>query len=323
MKMEVIMLRYGILSTASIIDRFIAGIRQSKDGYVQALASRNFQTAKTAAKRLGIDNYYGSYEELFTDDNIDIIYIPTVNGRHYFDCKNALIHHKHVIVEKPFTLSLQEAKELFKIAKENNCFLMEAQKAVYLPATNKIKQLIDKETIGKLKYIELKAGFPGQYNYDHWMYNLSLGGGTLYASATYTIEYMQYLFNQPRLQIDGICIKCPTGVDEICNFQLKMNDTILVSSTISMNVGLKNEAVFYGDLGYIVVPYYWKSNQLDIYFNNGEHQHFDFPYQSEFVYEIDHINECVKNNLLESPIMNKEKTFETIKLVEQLHQKWQ
>lgn len=317
------MLRYGILSTASIIDRFIAGIRESNDGYVQALASRNFQTAKTAAKRLGIDNYYGSYEELFTDCNVDIIYIPTVNGRHYFDCKNALKHHKHVIVEKPFTLSLQEAKELFTIAKENNCFLMEAQKAVYLPATNKIKQLIDEGTIGNLKYIELKAGFPGQYNYGHWMYNLSLGGGTLYASATYTIEYMQYLFNQPHLQIDGTCIKCPTGVDEICNFQLKINDTILVSSTISMNVGLKNEAVFYGDLGYIVVPYYWKSNQLDIYFNNGDHQHFDFPYQNEFVYEIEHINKCIKNNLLESPVMNKEKTFETIKLVEQLHQKWQ
>lgn len=317
------MLRYGILSTASIIDRFIAGIRESKDGYVQALASRNLETAKIAAKRLGIDNYYGSYEELFTDCNVDIIYIPTVNGRHYLDCKNALKHHKHVIVEKPFTLSWHEADELFKIARENNCFLMEAQKAVFLPVTNKVKQLINNKTVGNLKYIELKAGFPGQYNYDHWMYNLSLGGGTLYASATYTIEYMQYLFDQPHLQIDGTCLKCPTGVDEICNFQLNVNDTILVSSTISMNVGLKNEAVFYGDLGYIVVPNYWKSNQFDIYFNNGEHQHFDFPYQSEFVYEIEHVHECIKNNLLESPIMNKEKTFETIKLVEQLQQKWQ
>ncbi|MCI9131491.1 Gfo/Idh/MocA family protein [Thomasclavelia cocleata] len=317
------MFKYGILSTASIIDRFVAGIRESKDGHVQALASRTLDNAKKAAKRLDINNYYGNYEELYKDNDIDIIYIPTVNGYHYRDCKNALKHHKHVIVEKPFTLSIQDAKELFDLAKNNNCFLMEAQKAVFLPSTNKVKQLIDNKIIGELKYIEFKAGFPGKYDYDHWMYNLSLGGGTLNASATYTIEYLQFLFNQPHLQIDGSCIKSPTGTDEICNFQLKVNNSILVSSTIAMNVNLINEAVFYGELGYIVVPYYWKSNQLDLYLYNGEHQHFDFSYQSEFVYEIEHIHNCLKNNLIESPIMNKEKTFETIELVNQLQQKWQ
>ena len=56
------MFRYGILSTASIIDRFIAGIRESQDSYVQAIASRNLETAKKAAKRLNIENYYGSYD---------------------------------------------------------------------------------------------------------------------------------------------------------------------------------------------------------------------------------------------------------------------
>lgn len=317
------MFKYGILSTASIIGRFVTGIRESKEGHVHALASRTLENAKKAAEKLNIDKYYGSYEELYKDNDIDVIYIPTVNGRHYYDCKNALKHHKHVIVEKPFTLSVQEAQELFDLAKNNNCFLMEAQKAVFLPTTNKVKQLIDNKIIGELKYIEFKAGFPGKYDYDHWMYNLSLGGGTLNASATYTIEYLQFLFNKPHFQIDGSCIKSPTGSDEICNFQLKVNNSILVSSTISMNVNLINEAVFYGELGYIIVPNYWKSNQLDLYLYNGVHQHFDFPYQSEFVYEIEHIHDCLKNNLKESPIMNKEKTFETIKLVNQLYQKWQ
>lgn len=93
------MFRYGILSTASIIDRFIAGIRESQDSYVQAIASRNLETAKKAAKRLNIENYYGSYGELLCANNIDIVYIPTVNSQHYENCKKALKHHKHVIVE--------------------------------------------------------------------------------------------------------------------------------------------------------------------------------------------------------------------------------
>ncbi|KXU52270.1 oxidoreductase, NAD-binding domain protein [Candidatus Stoquefichus sp. KLE1796] len=317
------MIRYGILSTASIVDRFVAGIRESGDGYVQAIASRSLEKAKIAAERLNIDNYYGSYDELFEDDNIDVIYIPTVNGLHYRDCRKALLHHKHVVMEKPFVLHSLEAIELFELAKKQNCFLMEAQKCVFLPTTKKVKELINNNIIGKVKYIEYKAGFPGRFDYDHWMYDLTLGGGALYGSSTYTIESLQYLFDQPDLDIDGTCIKCPTKADEICNFQLKVNHEILVSATIAMNVELKNEAVFYGELGYIVVPYFWKSKGLELHIHGQETQYFDYPYQSEFVYEIKHIHDCLNKGLIESPVMNKEKTIQACQLVEKLYQKWQ
>lgn len=323
MRMVIKMIRYGILSTASIVGRFIAGIKESQAGEVYAITSRTVAKAKEAALQYDIKNYYGSYEELYEDENIDVIYIPTVNGLHYRDCQNALLHHKHVIVEKPFTLTSIEAQKLFDLAKQNQCFLMEAQKCVFLPTTLQLKKLIEQNVIGDIRYIELKAGFPGRFDYDHWMYDLSMGGGALYGSATYTIELMQFLFDNPHFQIDGSCIKCPTGSDEICNFQLKMNHQILVSSTIAMNVPLKNEAVFYGDKGYIVIPNYWKSNHLDIYFHNGETKHYDFPYQSEFVYEINHIHECLKQQLLTSPIMTPARTMEATHLVETLYQKWQ
>lgn len=316
------MIKYGILSTASIVDRFVKGIRESHSGEVMAIASRSLDKAMIYARKLNIKKYYGSYDELYKDDNIDIIYIPTVNGLHYRDCKNALMHKKHVVVEKPFVLKKEEAIELFALAKKNNCFLMEGQKAVFLPTTKKVKELINEGLIGDLKYIEFKAGFPGRFTYDHWMYDLNMGGGALYGSATYTIEYLQHLLDNPHMSIDGCCIPCPTHADEICNFQLKLNNKILVSSTIAMNVALKNEAVFYGDKGYIVVPYYWKANQLDVYLNNDEILHYNFPYNSEFVYEIDHINDCIKNGTLQSPIMNQDKTIQTIKLVEELYNKW-
>lgn len=317
------MIRYGILSTASIVDRFVAGVRESQEGIIHAIASRTIEKAKEAAERLNIENYYGSYEELYQDEQIDIIYIPTVNGFHYRDCKNALLHHKHIVMEKPFTLTENQARELFALAKQQHCFLMEAQKSVFLPTTQKVKELIDEGIIGQIRYIEYKAGFPGRFDYEHWMYNLDLGGGALYGSATYTIEYLQYLFNQPIMEISGTCIKCPTGADEICNFQLKLNNNILVSSTIAMNVELKNEAVFYGDEGYIVVPYFWKSKGLELHKKDGTVELYKYPYQSEFVYEIQHIHQCLKDDLLQSPIMNQDKTIEACRLVEDLYKKWQ
>lgn len=320
--MVIKMIRYGILSTASIVGRFITGIRESQDGEVYAIASRTVEKAKEAALQYHIENYYGSYDELYNDNNIDIIYIPTVNGFHYRDCKNALLHHKHVIVEKPFTLTSYQAKELFDLAKQQGCFLMEAQKCVFLPATLQLKKIIDQHIIGDIHYIELKAGFPGRFDDNHWMYDLSMGGGALYGSATYTIEFLQYLFNNPKFNISGSCLKCPTGSDEICNFQLKIDNHILVSSTIAMNVALKNEAVFYGDKGYIDIPNYWKSSKLNVYIYDKHTEHFYFPYTSEFVYEINHIHHCLNQNLLTSPIMTPEKTIEACYLVETLYNQW-
>lgn len=313
------MFRYGILSTAAIVSRFVAGIRESKEGKVVAIASRNIETAKKAANDLNIENYYGSYEELYQDSSIDIIYIPTVNGLHYQNCKMALQHKKHVIVEKPFTLNTKDAKELYEIAKQNQCFIMEAQKSVFLPTTNKVKQLIEKNIIGEIKYIELRASFPARFTYDHWMYDLAMGGGALYGSATYTIELLKYLFNRPNIQIQGFDIKCPTGADEICSFQLKLNQNILVNSTIAMNISLHNEAIIYGQNGNITIPNYWKSNHCIVSLNDGTRTRYDLPYSSEFVYEIEHIHECIKTKQLTSPIMNPEMTLETIDLVTQLH----
>ena len=320
--MVIKMIKYGILSTASIVERFVKGIRESKNGEVYAIASRSLDKAMIYADKLGIKKYYGSYQELFEDEEVDIVYIPTVNGLHYRDCKNALLHHKHVICEKPFTLNKEEALELFELARKNNCFLMEGQKAVFLPTTKKVKELIENNVIGQIKYIEFKAGFPGRFTYDHWMYDLKMGGGALYGSATYTIEYLQYLFNHPDMTISSTYLPCPTGSDEICHFQLILNKHILVSSTIAMNVGLKNEAVFYGEKGYIVVPHYWKANQLHIYLNNQAVQQIHFPYNSEFVYEINHVHDCLRNGLLQSPVMNQDKTIQTIELVNELYKTW-
>lgn len=316
------MIRYGIVSTAAITKRFIDGVRESKDGCVVAVASRTVEAAKKAAKEFGIDTYYGSYLELFEDESIDVVYIPTVNGFHYRDCKMALEHGKHVLMEKPFVLFEEDARSLFELAREKGLFLMEVQKAVFLPTTNKVKEIIESGEIGTVRYIEVKASFPARFTSDHWMYNLEMGGGALYGSATYTIEFMQHLFNDPSIEIDGSMVKGPNGVDEMCNFQLVINDTILVSSTIAMNISLRNHTIIYGTNGYIEIPNHWKSNHCIVYAPDGTTTRHDYPYVSEFVYEIEHVHECMKKGLITSPIMHPNKTIQTVQLVHKLQHKW-
>lgn len=153
-------IRYGIMSTAQVVPRFVQGVQNSQLGEVAAIASRKLSRAQQMAQALSIPKAYGSYEELCLDSNIDIVYVATYNQGHYKAAKMALEHHKHVLLEKPFTLTLAEAEELFQLAAKQQCFLMEAQKSVFLPITQQIKQVIKEGKIGKVYWIQSQTSYP-------------------------------------------------------------------------------------------------------------------------------------------------------------------
>lgn len=92
-------IRYGIMSTAQIVPRFVAGLRESAQVEVRGIASRRLENAQKMAKELAIPVAYGSYEELCKDETIDIIYIPTYNQGHYSAAKLALSQGKPVLLE--------------------------------------------------------------------------------------------------------------------------------------------------------------------------------------------------------------------------------
>ncbi len=315
------MIRYGILSTASIAARFVQGVRESGEAKVVAIASRSEIQARNMAEKLQIPRYYATYDELFLDPDIDVIYIPTMNAIHYRDAKKALESNKHVIVEKPFVLESKQVDELFALAKKQNKFIMEAQKSVFLPTTEFVKQKIEEGVIGEVKYVELKASFLARFEDDHWMFDAHQGGGCLHGSASYTIELMQYLFGETTIQAAGSQVSGHHKSDEICTFSFVLDKKILVSSTIAMNVLLPNEAVIYGTKGSIKIPNYWKSEEVQICVSDNVETH-KFPCTSEFVFEINHIHKCIQENKVASDVMTLHKTKSCVAMVEQLYKQW-
>ena len=123
-------LTYGILSTATITQRFIKAVQAVGDE-VGAIASRSIEKAEQAAKEHNIKQAYGSYEELYADPAIDLIYIATNHASHAEEITAALRSGKHVVCEKPLTLTKAEAVAVFALARQQNRFLMEAQKSVF------------------------------------------------------------------------------------------------------------------------------------------------------------------------------------------------
>ena len=308
--------KYGIISTASITSRFIEGIRLAEDEVV-CIGSRDINKAEKFAKDNNINKYYGSYEEVYEDKDINVVYIPVINNLHYECAKDALNHHKHVILEKPFTVKESEAKELFDIAKKNNCLLFEGVKNVFMPSTEFVKANLNK--IGKVISIVTKQGTKHPFPDGHWMYDINQGGGAYIGSASYVYHYLRNLFNSEPTDIDGTYIPSSNS-DLICNFSFKLND-IKVNSTIDMTGDLYNTCVIYGELGRIVVDTFWRSHHVDVYVGEQLVESFDDS-GSEFVYEINHFNKCLELGLIESPIMNSQASINEVKYINYLYKKW-
>lgn len=308
-------LKYGIISTAGINQRFIGALKET-NGTVIAVASRTMQKAEAYARKNGIDKAYGSYEELYLDKEIEIVYISTINSDHVSQIKKALSYGKHVLCEKPLALNKEDAIEVFALAKEKKLFLMEMQKSVFLPVTHLVKEYIDQDLLGRLHQVDMSACFLGTLA--DWMYDPKQGG-VVYGSASYTIEYLDYLLNPKRITILPLATKKENGCIDSVSLNIKMDD-VLINSRITMKAKANNFCVFYFENGYIEIGEYWKARSLTIYANDGKQQQNEYPITYEMQYEILHVEECLRNNMIESPIMNKERTIKCCEIVEDIIQ---
>lgn len=309
------MYKYGVISTASITKRFIEGLRLAGDEVV-CIGSRDIDKAKLFAKENNINKYYGSYEEVYGSD-VDVIYIPVINDLHYECAKNALLHKKNVVLEKPFTITPSEAKDLYKIARENNCFLFEGVKNLFVPSTKFVKDNL--YLIGKVINIETKQGTKKPFPEGHWMYDASKGGGAYAGSAAYVYHYLCYLFDCKTSNLDGSFVPS-TKSDLVCNFSFNLND-IKVNSVIDLSKDLENTCVINGENGKIIIHEFWRSHHIEIKTNDGNINEFKDS-GNEFVYEAKHIQECLNNHLIVSPIIKEEDSVQEVENIEYLYKKW-
>ncbi|MDR1515585.1 MAG: Gfo/Idh/MocA family oxidoreductase [Synergistaceae bacterium] len=313
-------LRYGIISTASIVPRFIAALRESGGGEAVAIASRSADKAALKAAEWNIERSFGSYEDMVRDSDVDVVYVATINSDHYRCAKMALERGRHVVCEKPFTLRSSEARELFAIAKERGLFIAEGQKAVFLPVMSDIKRLLASKELGRVHFMDLTSSCSPTYN--EWLRSPEAGGGALYGNAGYTIHLAKFLFDADITAYSGLCT-CAGGVDEQCAVNLRVGDGILVTSRISANVlAVNNKALIQCDGGYIEMADYWKAREATVYFNSGKKETFSHPCRHELIYEIEHFNGCIALGLPQSPVMSEAVTVNAIEIMEGIRASW-
>jgi predicted dehydrogenase len=218
--------RWGILGAAAIARmKVIPAMQRSALCDVVAIASRDEARARTTASELGIRHFYGSYEALLDDPEIDAVYIPLPNHLHVPWATRAAERGKHVLCEKPLALSAQEAAQLIAVRDRTGVRIAEAFMVRMHPQWIMAHDLVAARRIGELRLITAHFSYyrrdPGDIRS-----RVAWGGGAVMDVGCYAVMLSRWLFGaeptdvmallerDPELEVDrlaSVILRFPTG----------------------------------------------------------------------------------------------------------------
>ena len=141
----------AIIGAGVIANAMAEAINGLEQVNAYAVASRSMERAEQFAAKWNFQKAYGSYEELVSDPEVELVYVATPHSHHFEHAKLCVEHGKPVLVEKAFTANAQQAEELISLAEEKKVFLTEAIWTRYLPAAAIIRKLLEDGAIGEPK----------------------------------------------------------------------------------------------------------------------------------------------------------------------------
>ena len=188
----------AVLGTGVIANETAAAM-QKNGRNLFAVGNRTHGKAVAFAEKYNIGKVYDSYDELFTDPDVDIIYITTPHNTHYGFMKKAILNKKHILVEKSITLNSDELGELITLADENNVVIGEAMTVYHMPIYKKLNEILKSGTLGRVNLITMNFGSFKEYDMKNRFFNRSLAGGAMLDIGVYALSVIRWFLIQSRI----------------------------------------------------------------------------------------------------------------------------
>jgi len=203
-------LRWGVIGTGWIAERFVAALQRLTTQRVVAVGSRTHASARAFADRFGLPHAHGSYEDLVADPEVDVVYVATPHNRHRPHAGLALEAGKHVLVEKPVTLNAAEARELADLAAARGLFCAEALWTLFTPKFDVVRQVLDAGVLGEVTTVI--GDFGERFEADHRIQRHDLAGGPLLDLGTYPLALTGWVLGAPT-EVVARGVDAPSGVN--------------------------------------------------------------------------------------------------------------
>lgn len=312
------MIRFGIVGAGRIAEKFVQDCRFSKHAVVDAVASRTLEKAEKFAADFDIRHAFGSYEEMAQSDLIDAVYIATPHNFHMEQSIIFMKEDKHVLCEKPIAVNASQFNRMVAVAKQHHVLLMEAMWTRFLPATEKVIEIVSSNTLGKFKSANLEFAFDAlsrnRGDDTGRLFNMNLAGGSLLDLGVYPVAYSLMLTSQPVVSINATATMYHTGVDAECTSLVEFADHAKVKICSSFLEDRYSPAVLEFEHGKVIVEHFSRSEKLII-----DNVVREFPLTSGgFLYQIDAFSKTIEDGLLENDKMTHEQSRKCLEIMDRI-----
>ena len=290
-------LRWGVLSTASINNKVLAGAALASDTEVLAVASRSSAKAEQYAAHWGIPRAYGGYESLLGDDEVDAVYISLPNGLHHEWTMRSLEAGKHVLCEKPYSRRPAEVDAAFSAAQRLGLVLSEAFMFRYHPQIVRLAEMVLVEgTIGKVQLIASSFSWPTE-TADDIRLDASLGGGSLLDVGVYCVSAGRLLAGEPR-SVTAQQLTGPTGVDDAFVATMEFDSAVVAHFDCGIHLPDRSHLEVVGVLGTITVSDPWHCDQprIAVSLQGGASREVPVPRANSYQRELEEFGKAVRGD---------------------------
>ena len=320
------MLKIGIIGCGRIATTLADTMNQMSDRItIEAVASRDKAKAEEFASRFGVGKAYGSYEELYEDENVDLVYVATPHAFHAKQMIDALNHGKNILAEKAFCINEKEAKEVFDLAAQKHLYVAEAIWTRYMPSRKIINDIISSGRIGRVTSISANLGY--KIIQKERISDPALGGGALLDVGVYPLNFVLMATEGDTIKsMSGICVKSKENVDLRCTIDFTFASGAMATIYCDSECVSDRKGIINGTEGRIEVENVNNPEEIRIYSADRPpvlKETISIKHEvNGYEYELDAAAEAIRDGKTEPDAMPWSETLRVLRLTDAMRSVW-
>ena len=256
-------LNWAVLGTG-VVANHMAQAMQGVGRKLYAVGNRTHSKAVDFADKYGIEKVYDDLNDMFYDDNVDVIYITSPHNTHIDFIMKALENGKHILCEKSITLNSVELEKALKKADGKNLVLAEAMTIYHMPLYKKLMKLVAGGEIGDVSMIQANFGSYKDYDMKNRFFNMNLAGGAMLDIGVYALSIVRSFMDETPTNILSQWKPSPTGSDEQATVLLQNSQGQMATVALSMHSKQPKRAMISCEKGYIEIMEYPRADKAVI-----------------------------------------------------------
>lgn len=313
-------INWAVLGTGVIANEMAVALNKNGKS-IYAVGNRTYEKAVSFAEKYGIKKVYADYNEMFTDPEVDVIYITTPHNTHINFMKKAIENGKHILVEKSITLNSSELREAADLAKKKGVVMGEAMTIFHMPIYKKLKEILATGKLGKVNLITMNFGSFKEYDMNNRFFNRNLAGGAMLDIGVYALSFIRWFMDSKPTELLSQVKTAPTEVDEQAGLLLMNKEGQMATVMLSLHSKQPKRGMISCEKGYIEVMEYPRAWEATItYTDSSETELVKAGENADaLAYELDDMEKAIFGD---TECMHLDYTIDVMDMMTEFRKQW-